>query len=132
MPQDATTIPTPSGTDGGGKQRLLTREALDGRTKAARKFDEIAGGIAQDLGGDDNLSTVQRRLIEAFAGAAIAVDDINARMLLGQPVDIVEYSQAISTMVRIASRIGVRRVARDVTPSLNEYLEQIDGASPGD
>jgi hypothetical protein len=52
---------TPSivGGNGRGKVRLLTREDLDGRTKARRQFDAIAEGIAADLGGSDQLSTVQ-------------------------------------------------------------------------
>jgi hypothetical protein len=52
------------------------------------------------------------------------VHDLNARLLLGEEVDIVAHSQAISTMVRIASRIGTHRVAHDVTPpSVADYLE---------
>ena len=111
------------------RPQLLNRYQLDGRTNAAKAFDAIAEGIAQDLGGQDQLSTVQRHLVEAFAGAAVHVHDLNARLLLGQEVDILAHSQAISTMVRVASRIGVRRVARDVTPSLHEYLppaEEVD------
>ena len=109
--------------NGSSKIRLLTRDALDGRTKARKQFDAIAEDIAADLGGEDQLSTVQRHLVEAFAGAAIHVNDINARLLLGEQIDIVAHSQAISTMVRVASRIGLARVPRDVSPpSVAEYL----------
>jgi hypothetical protein len=111
--------------NGQGKVRLLTRTALDGRTKARKQFDAIAKGIAQDVapGGEDQLSTIQKHLIEAFAGAAVHVHDLNARLLLGEEVDIVAHSQAISTMVRVATRIGVHRMAHDVTPpSVAEYL----------
>jgi hypothetical protein len=121
MPADETAIASGNGQ---GKVRLLTRSNLDGRTKASKQFDAIAAGIAADLGGEDHLSTVQRHLVEAFAGAAIHVHDLNARLLLGEPIDIVAHSQAISTMVRIASRIGTQRVARDVSPpSVAAYLE---------
>src|SRR5262245_60796207 len=51
------------------KPQLLTRDQLDKRSNAAKQFDAIADGIAQDLGGEDQLSTVQRHLVEAFAGA---------------------------------------------------------------
>src|SRR5262245_47673785 len=114
---------------GSAKVRLLTRDALDGRTKARKKFDAIAEGIAADLGGEDKLSTVQRHLVEAFAGAAVHVNDIHARLLLGEEIDIVAHSQAISTMVRIASRIGIGRVVRDVTPRLSDYLARDEAAS---
>jgi hypothetical protein len=96
--------------NGRGKVRLLSRDALDGRTKARKQFDAIASGIAADLGGEDRLSTVQKHLVEAFAGCALTLNDINARALLGEPVDLLAYSQAVSTLVRIASRIGIARV----------------------
>ena len=116
--------------DKGPKTRLLTREALDGRTRARKQFDAIATGIANDLGGEDQLSTVQRHLVEAFAGAAICVHDLNARLLLGQKVDILELSTAISTMVRIASRVGVNRVATDITPPpVDDYAAHINEAA---
>jgi hypothetical protein len=98
------------------KETLITRDRLDGRCSAAKQFDAIAEGIAQDLGGETNLSTVQRHLVEAFAGAAIHVSNLNSHLLLGQPVDIAEHATAISSIVRLASRIGILRVPRDVTP----------------
>ena len=67
---------------------------------------------------------MQRHLVEAFAGAAVHVHDLNARLLNGEKVDVLMHSQAISSMVRVAARIGINRVARDVTPNLQEYLEQ--------
>jgi len=107
------------------KPQLLNRAQLDGRTNAAKTFDAIARAIALDLGGEAALSTVQKHLVEAFAGVAITVNDMNARMALGQEVDVLQQSQAISTLVRLASRIGVRRIAKDVTrPNVSEYLEQ--------
>ena len=106
-----------------GKLRLLTRDNLDGRSKAAQQFDAIANGIAADLGGEEQLSTVAKHLVEAFAGAALHVGDLNARLLLGEKVDIVTHAHAISAMVRVATRIGVHRMPRDVTPSLGEYLD---------
>jgi hypothetical protein len=122
MASDVTAIASGNGQ---GKTRLLTRANLDGRTKARKAFDSIADGIAQDLGGEDCLSTVQKHLVEAFAGAAVHVHDLNARLLLGEEIDIVAHASAISTMVRIASRIGTKRVARDIItpPSVAAYLE---------
>ena len=107
------------------KQPILSRDELDGRTKAAQRFDAIAEGIAADLGGEDHLSTVQKHLVEAFAGAALRVQDFNTRLLIGSDVDVLAHCQAISTMVRIAARIGVRKLdARDGTMlTLREYLE---------
>jgi hypothetical protein len=98
----------------------LTREHIDGRSRSRRQFDAIAHGIVSDLGGE--LTTVEAALVEAFAGAAVTVNDLNARLMLGEAIDLSDHAAAISSLVRIASRIGTRRRARDVTPSLSEYL----------
>jgi hypothetical protein len=94
---------------------------LDGRTRARKLFDSIASGIASDLGGEDRLSTIGKHLVEAFAGVAVHVNAANARLLLGEPVDLGEHSQAVSTMVRIASRLGTKRLPKEV-PDLHAYL----------
>jgi hypothetical protein len=89
------------------KFQALTHESIDGRLRARRKFDAIAKGIAADLGGEDRLTTVQKHLVEAFAGVAIHVNNLTARLLRGEDVNVVEHSRAISTMVRVASRVSV-------------------------
>jgi hypothetical protein len=105
------------------RPQLLTRAELDGRTGPARAFDRLVGDIERDLGGREQLSAIELTLIEGYAGAAVALQDLNARRTLGQPVDMAQHAQVASTMVRIASRLGLHRRMRDVTPSLEEYLE---------
>ena len=104
------------------KLHFLTKEELDGRTRARKIFDGIARGIASDLQADQ-LSTIQKHLIEAFAGAAVRVHDINARLLKGEEPDILAHSQAISSLVRVASRLPVGRTPREVQ-DLKSYLAQ--------
>jgi hypothetical protein len=115
--------------NGQGDVHLVTRSDLDGRTKARRRFDAVARGVADDLGGADRLSTVQLHLVEAFAGAAVMLDDCHARMMAGEDVGD-RLAQLTSTLVRVGSRIGLRRVARDVTPTLKEYVESIRDSGP--
>jgi hypothetical protein len=107
---DISPIPAGNGKAMKGKVRLLSRQQLDGRTKAAKVFDSIRANIAADLGGHDRLTTVQGQLIEAFAGIAVHVNSLNARLLLGEEVNINAHATACSTLVRIASRIGLGRV----------------------
>jgi hypothetical protein len=111
----------------GQKFQPLTRSALDGRTTAAKLYDRLVLNIQNDLGGADACSTIENTLIEAFAGAAVRVNDQNARMLSGEEVPIGEIALAISALVRAASRIGLKRVPRDVTPlTLQEIARQIE------
>jgi len=122
LPADGPIIPTGNGR---GKVRLLTRRSLDGRTRARKQFDAVVEGIASDLGGEARLTTVQRHLVEAFAGCAVVVQDINARLLLGQPIDISEAAQAVSSLVRLAQRIGVGRCMLDVT-DLADHIKKAE------
>src|SRR5262245_31972766 len=105
IPPEAATMRTGNGK---GKIRLLTRASLDGRTRARRQFDAIANGIAADLR-PDQLSTVRKHLIEAFAGVAVVMNDLNARLLAGEPIDLAELAQNATTMTRLATRIGLGR-----------------------
>jgi hypothetical protein len=96
---------------------------LDGRSNAAKEFDRIVAGIESDLGGRDKLSTVAAALVEAFAGAAVLMNNLNVRLLIGERVDLAEHSAAIGAMVRVASRIGLERRPREVA-TLDSYLHQ--------
>jgi hypothetical protein len=114
--------PSLASGNGKGKVRLLTRAALDGRTRPAKEFDGIVANIINDLGGDP--STIQLILAEAFAGSAVTVRDLNTRLKLGEKIDIAEQSQALTTLVRVASRLPSGRVARDITPLLSDIMRE--------
>jgi hypothetical protein len=75
-----------------------------------------------DLGGREHLSAIGKSLIQAYAGSAILLDDLNARVVLGQEIDVGTHAQMTSALVRIASRLGLQRRRRDVTPTVEEYL----------
>jgi len=105
------------------RPQLLSRRTLDRRTNAARIFDRLVGDIESDLGGRDQLTAIERSLVEAYAGAALVLDNLNARLLRGEAIDIGEHAQAVSAMVRVAARLGIQPRQRDVTPSLRDYLE---------
>jgi hypothetical protein len=111
-----------------GKIRLVNRANLDQRTLAARKFDNQVAQIKADLGGD--LSAIELALVESFCGATVMLDDMNVQVLTGQKVDVADYCQLTSTLTRVASRLGLRRKPRDVTPSLGSYLADRSTAPP--
>ncbi len=103
------------------RPQLLIRSDLDNRTNAARFFDQLVIAVENDLGGRDNLSAIERALIEAFVGAAVTLNDLNSKLLLGQTIDISQHTQTVSAMVRVASRLGLQRRAKEI-PSLYERL----------
>jgi hypothetical protein len=119
------------------KVRLLDRRHVDSRTRAAKTFAAIAQGIANDLD-PDQLSTIRKHLIEAFAGVAIVMHDINARLMSGEAIDLIEATQTATTLTRLATRIGCDRVPKIIEDgALADYdaelarLEAEDAADQG-
>ena len=116
-----------------GKVRLLSRQQLDGRTKAAKTFDRIANGIASDLGGKSRLSVVQSELVLAFAGIAVHVHSLNTAMLashhLGQ--DIQARKQICEDTVR-AGRTRCPRATATHSKARSVALDRagLEAASP--
>src|SRR5262249_22167049 len=96
------------------RPQLLTTTQLDGRTTAAKEFDRLVADIENDLSGSDRLSAIERALVEGFAGAAVTLQHWNTQLALGQPIDLFQHAQAVSAMVRVASRLGLQPRARDV------------------
>ena len=106
------------------RPQLLTRAQLDGRTNAAKVFDRMVSDIEADLAGREQLSTIERQLVEAFAGAAVTLHHLNTQLALGQPIDASQHAQCVGAMVRVATRLGLSRRARDVTPDPLVYAER--------
>src|ERR1700691_813522 len=86
------------------RPQLLMRSQLDGRTNAAREFDRVIADIESDLGGHESLSRIKKSLIEAYSGTHVLLNNLNARVALGEVVDISQFSQCVTAMVRVGSR----------------------------
>jgi hypothetical protein len=84
--------------------------------------------IRSDLGGEGELSRIELSLIEAYAGAALLLDQFNALLLQNQKIDLAEFAQASNAMVRIASRLGLKRRAKEAL-TLDQYLAEREGAA---
>jgi hypothetical protein len=113
------------------KPKIVTRYDLDGRSNAAHVFDSITTAVHADLGGKEELSAVELRLVEAFAGVSVMTEALNVQLLLGQAVDHNALCQLASTMCRIGSRLGLRRRPKAVEDiSLTEYLRERDAGIP--
>jgi len=104
--------------------RPFSRREIDGRTSAAKVFDRLVTAIEADLGGADQLSAIERNLVQAFAGAAVTLHYLNARLMAGEEINLAQHAQAVSAMVRVASRLGLQRRQKDIGPSLADLIAQ--------
>jgi hypothetical protein len=114
------------------RPQLILRSELDGRTNAAKYFDRLVTAIENDLAGADQLSSVEKVLVEAFVGAAVSLQHLNGKLALGQEINISEHSSCVGALVRVASRLGIGRRSRDVTPTLHEIAAEIYAARESD
>jgi len=122
-----------TGSKSRGRSRISNGHDLlpgiDGRSAVARRYRDISGAIIIDQGGIDRCSESRLQLIRRFAAAAVLAEQLEGRLANGEQVDINEHATLSSTLVRLAAKIGIDRVPKDVTPSLHELLQaEADGA----
>ena len=114
-----------------GRSRLTNKKDLlpgvDGRTVVYRRFRDIASQVALDQGGLDQLTEARLQLVRRFAAAAVLAERMEARLANGEEINIAEHGLLCSTLVRIAQRIGINRVPRDVSLTLADILCENEG-----
>jgi hypothetical protein len=95
---------------------------IDHRSPLARRYRDLVSQIAADQGGADHLSESRLQLIRRFSGAAALAEQVEARLVEGEQIDIGEYARLTSTLIRVSKRLGLDRIPRNVTPTLEQYL----------
>lgn len=93
---------------------------VDGRTAMARRFREIHANIESDLGGD--LTEAQRHLVARAATLAIWAEARETELAEGKDFDAGQYATIANAMRRLLADLGLERRARDITPSLSDYI----------
>jgi hypothetical protein len=68
--------------------------------------------LADQAGADQSES--RKQLIRRFAAAAVLAEQMESRLANGEEINIAEHCLLSSTMVRIAHRIGIDRIPREV------------------
>ena len=97
---------------------------IDGRSLIARRYRDIVAAVIVDQGGLDRMAEARLQLVRRFAACAVLAESMEARLVNGEALDIAEYSTLTSTLVRVAQRIGINRVAKDITPDPLTYAKQ--------
>ena len=109
-----------------GQQLQSDADALhrtNGRTGVVRCFREISSAILADQGGADANSESRKQLVRRFA-AAVLVDQMQARLVKGEGLNVQRHALLVCSMARVAQQIGVNRIPRNITPSPSEYIQQ--------
>jgi hypothetical protein len=94
----------------------LLPKIADGRATQARRFRDLVRAYVADQGGDQNCSEVKLGLARRLAAATVLSEEIEGKVVNGEAVSIADFCQLASTTVRLATRLGVERMPRNVTP----------------
>jgi hypothetical protein len=96
---------------------------VDGRSPLARRYRDVLSALVVDQG--DCISEARMALCRRFAAAACMAEAMEADLVNGKQIDISEHCLLSSTLVRLANRIGINRIPKDVSLTVSEYLEQV-------
>jgi hypothetical protein len=96
---------------------------VDGRSLIARRFRDISNAVVADMGGLERCSEAHLQLIRRFAAASVLAEQMESELANGAEIDVSEHALLCSSLVRISTRIGINRHAREIVPSLAAYLE---------
>jgi hypothetical protein len=88
---------------------------IDGRTLPALYYRHLAAQLVSDKGGQDRISRAQRELIRRAAGLGVLADQLEGKIVSGEPIDPGEYADIAGTQLRVLRALGLARVPRDVT-----------------
>ena len=58
-------------------------------------------------------------------------EQLESRLANGEQVDINEHATLSSTLVRLAQRIGIDRIPRDISPTLSDIAAEIEADKHG-
>ena len=95
-----------------------------GDTAWARRLRDVLGEIVSDLGGPDILSEGQRQLARRAATLSIACEKLEGEIATGKDIDLEQYGQLTDRLGRCFNRLGLKRQARDVGPTLGDLIRQ--------
>jgi hypothetical protein len=106
--------------------RLKTLDALDRRTHAARRAGDLVSGLESDLGGSENVTVAEHQIVQHAGVLGAVIEHQETLWLGGEEVDETALLTAINCQRRLLEAIGLQRRARDVTPTLAQYIKQIE------
>jgi hypothetical protein len=95
-------------------------EGVDGRSAAARRYRDVLNELISDLGGDP--SGAQSAIARRAAALCVVCEQAEAEMVAGGELDLAAFTTAANSLRRLLSDLGLERRAKDITPSLSQYL----------
>jgi hypothetical protein len=109
--------------------RLFAAAVADGRSAWARRYRDLLEIHVADAGGEAVVSGAELAIIRRATRIEIEMELLDARSAEAGTVasaeDLYLYFTGSNSMRRLFESVGLRRVARDVTPTLEDIAAEI-------
>ncbi|WP_461329812.1 hypothetical protein [Bradyrhizobium diazoefficiens] len=107
-------------------KRLFADMTVDGRSGWSRRLRDLLQLHIADLGGEDVVSAAEHSICRRIAAITTELELLERRFALkgkgASEKDLDLYFRGAGVLRRLLESIGLKRVARDVTPLLQDYL----------
>jgi hypothetical protein len=98
----------------------------------SRRYADLLADHVSDAGGMEWVSAAKFSLIRRITSLECEIERLEARLSRGDDVDLDAFGRACSHLRRLFEAIGIERRAKDVTPTLNQYLDDKYGQTHTD
>lgn len=98
---------------------------VDGRSAWVRRCKDVIAAHLSDLGGEDNTSAAERSIVRRASVLTVELERLEAKFALAGEASVNDldlYQRTAGNLRRLLEAVGLQRRARDMTPSLAEYL----------
>ena len=118
-----------------GRVHILGNE-VDGRSAWMRRYRDLIQLHVSDLGGEDLISESERRLVRRAAMLTLQCELLDQKFALSEGeasvIDLDRYQRASNSIRRLLESLGLQRRQRDVTPSVEDYIQHINAQEDAD
>jgi hypothetical protein len=115
--------------------RTAILPGVDGRSTWVRRLKDLMALHEADLGGADRASEAEKSIIRRASAMTCELERLELKFAqasaAGQEpsvTDIDLYFRGANSLRRLLESVGLKRVPKDVTPSVSEYLQRIERA----
>jgi hypothetical protein len=119
-----------------GRSRMSNGSAVlpgvDGRSTWARRLRDLISLHLSDLGGDGAVSEAEKSIVRRVATLTVELERMESVFALAGealPEQIGLYQRTANSLRRLLESVGLERRAKNVTPTLAQYLESKAAAS---
>jgi hypothetical protein len=114
-----------------GRSRLSNGHVLpkptDGRTIWARRFRDLLILHVNELGGADLASEAEKAIVRRACTLIVELERMEAKFAMkggAKEWELLAYQRASNTLRRLLESVGLQRRSRDITLTVDEYLQQ--------